>query len=158
MENNEALKEEQNPSGEKSIQEHYEAIEVISMLQPIVTMMAAQEERLSKKIDQQEIRMSQKITEVHTDVKRINGSVAQAHKDIGEVRGSCALRGQSCTLQLENVKNAKWIIDRLAEMSKRPKTAVVIFIILVMTVQILILEAMQNDWLEKVWGYVRLIF
>lgn len=158
MENNASLREEQNPSGEKSIQEHYEAIEVITMLQPIVTMMAAQEERLSKKIDQQEIRMSQKIIEVHADVKRINGSVAQAHKDIGEVRGGCALRGQNCNLQLENVKSAKWIIDRLAEMSKKPKTAVVIFVIFIITTQIVVLEAMRNDWLEKIWGYIRLIF
>lgn len=158
MDQNETLREAQHPQGEKSIQEHYESVEVITMLQPIVTMLAAQEERLSKKIDQQEIRMSQKIGDVHSDVKRINGSVAQAHKDIADFKHDCALRGEKCAATLTNIKNANWIIERFSEMSKRPKTAVVVFLLFVVTTQIIVLEATEKDWLGKIWDYVRLIF
>ena len=128
-------------------QETHSNIEVIAMLQPIVTLMTQQEERLCSKIN-----------EVHNDVKRINGSVAQAHKDISDFKYECALRGERCAKTLENVKSANWVIERLSEMSKRPKTAVVVFFVTIITVQILVLESMKNNWLEQIWNYVRLIF
>jgi hypothetical protein len=127
--------------------EHHSNLEVIAMLQPIVTLMAQQEERLSKKIDT-----------VHADVKRINGSVAQAHKDIADQKHECSLRGIQCAKTLENVKGANWVIERLSEMSKRPKTAVVIFVLFIIGIQTLVLESIKNNWLEQVWNYVRLVF
>lgn len=127
--------------------EQHTNLEVIAMLQPIVTMLAAQEERLSKKIDG-----------VHNDVRRINGSVADAHRQIGEIKQSCAVRGEHCNLVLENVKNAKWVLERLEEITKHPKTTAVLFLLFVMTCQVIVLEAIEHKWLGEVWNYVRLIF
>lgn len=116
-------------------------------LEPIILLMNQQEERLCDKIN-----------DVHNDVKRINGSIASAHKEIADIKANCAIRLATTEPSFEQIKNSKWILDRLTEMTTHPKTTVVTIVLFIIGVQTLVLEAISHKWLGEVWNYIRLIF
>lgn len=161
--NNPAEKPEENIE-ESSAEHQLQNKELITLMHPIITLLNLQEERLARKIDQQETRMLEKIEELHDDIietrdefKAMNGSLRATKEKVLVMESNCGAREKTCAAAVENAKSTKNVVAFINEISRRPRMYLVAFLGLLIVSQTVVLKAVTGNWLDKIWSYVRLI-
>jgi hypothetical protein len=105
----------------------------IKELEPIITLMTQQEERFIKKID-----------EVHKDVKLINGRLRTVETEV-----------EIIDTELEDIKPTKPVIKHINMFVKHYKIILFLFLITIMGLQILVMEAMEKNWIGELIKFVK---
>lgn len=133
----------------------------MSELQPIIDLMTLQEERLYLKMKElhEDIRETRDdVKETQKEVKKINGSLRDAQLKIKDIESNCKVRNAGCALTIQNAQKASWLLNHLNAMVEKPKTTIVLIILAILGLQTIVLKAVEENWMAKIWDFVKLIF
>lgn len=130
----------------------------IQDLKPIIELMTLQEERLSKKISE----VHDDVKETRDQAKQTNGRIQQAEKDIIKLQGAIEGRKEFCAenqirlnKKFDEIVGSGVIIKHLSTFSKSPKLFLFGFVGFVVVVQIIVLEAVEKNWVAQLLDYIK---
>ena len=123
-------------------------------LKPVLDLIGASEERVTKKIDS-----------LHSDVRRINGNVARHEIAINAIQLNCqaiqtikSIQKASDTeikdLTAPDLKKVRTMANIFTWFGKRPRITFAIILITILTTQSLVMCAVQHEWISLIWKYI----
>lgn len=120
-------------------------------LQPIIDLMTQQEERFVTKMN-----------EVHADVKltkaqatATNGKVAEQEQKIFQLQQEAKTREQTCGVRLKNLEPNIATVKAINYVTNKPKTVLFMFVVVVMLIQVVVTEAIENNWLSDLINVIK---
>jgi len=99
--------------------------------------------------------VKQDIKNTYEEVKKTNGRLRQAEGDIIHLNGVVEARGMTCGEQIKKLAPVIPIMTFLNYFAKSPKVFLFIFVAIIVGLQVVVQEAVQNNWLSELINYFK---
>lgn len=93
--------------------------------------------------------VKEQVEEVYEEVIKINGRLDSAEREIKFTKEETTLRRTECAKRMDSLTPNVPLLKYLNLLSKKPKLAMLIIIGFIVTVQTVVLHAIQNGWIKK---------
>ena len=120
-------------------------------LQPIVTLLSQQEERLCQKIDH----VHEDVKETNRNVKLINGRLRKAETDLAGMQSTCKERKDIVDAALSDIKPIKPFTKAVNWIASHPKLSLLIGFVIILISQSIVLCAYKREWIGQLFEYIK---